>query len=325
MQFPKNIISSARFRSISTNNVEDLAQFQIKKNRSYTQLQAGVQNSYYAEANLGEVQIFREKLSVGSRIEASPADVFVPFAFVFPRSGDFRFCGKTHQENTIIQASGGAWDVCFKDSLDYVCTAFECSSLKYNYEKLTGRSLPQEWLTSQPVITYPDALLRYSHGVAKILREVQDRPAILKSTEAQRTLNAEVLKLALDALNPTIDLTDTIALQTNRIRGVRRVIDFLQAHADQVPTIAQLCDIAELSERSLEYGFREYLDITPIRYLRIVRLNGVRRDLLNITNHKTQVSDIALKWGFVEFGRFAGEYKQMFDELPSETMRKSKD
>ncbi len=322
MQIPKNVISDETFRSISTNNVEELAQFQIKKNRSYTQLQAGVQNCYYAEANLGEVQIFREQLSVGSRIEASPADIFIPFASVSPLSGEFRYCGNDRQENAILQASGGVWDVCFKDSVDFVGTAFDRNLMQYNYEKLTGRSLPQEWLVSQPAITCPDVLFRYSHGVAKILREVQDRPALLESTAALRTLNAEVLKLALDALSPTVDLNDTIKPQSNRIRGVHRVIDYLQAHADQVPAIVQLCDISGLSERSLEYGFREHLETTPIRYLRLVRLNGARRDLLNNTSHKTQVSDIALKWGFVEFGRFSGEYKQLFDELPSETNRK---
>jgi AraC family ethanolamine operon transcriptional activator len=31
--------------------------------------------------------------------------------------------------------------------------------------------------------------------------------------------------------------------------------------------------------------------------------------------------DIALRWGFLEFGRFAREYSRLFKELPSHTLR----
>ena len=81
-----------------------------------------------------------------------------------------------------------------------------------------------------------------------------------------------------------------------------------------------MCQIANLSERSLQYGFKEYLGITPVRYLRLLRLNRVRRDLLISDPKEDRVVDVALNWGFVELGRFAGEYRKLFQELPSSTL-----
>ena len=49
--------------------------------------------------------------------------------------------------------------------------------------------------------------------------------------------------------------------------------------------------------------------------------NVVRRDLRQGSASDTRVGDVAAKWGFWHLGRFAGDYKAMFGELPSETVR----
>jgi len=149
---------------------------------------------------------------------------------------------------------------------------------------------------------------------------VQNRPEILKKENAQRILADSILRLALAVLTKTTTINEQPVNQSNRVKGVRLVIDYLHHYADQVPTIPELCNIAKLSERNLQYAFNEYLGITPIRYLRLVRLNGVKRDLLLAQPKKDRIVDIALNWGFIELGRFAGKFRQLFQELPSVTL-----
>ena len=91
--------------------------------------------------------------------------------------------------------------------------------------------------------------------------------------------------------------------QSKRRQGVRHVIDYLHSYGANIPTIPELCKIANLSERNLQYGFKEYLGVTPTRYLRLLRLNGVRRDLLINYGKKDKIVDVALHWGFIELGR----------------------
>lgn len=321
MQFPQESDHSKQIRSISTSNIEELAQFQIHKNRRYTQLQSGCLNADYMEVNLGDVQLFRETLTAGARIEATPSAVFLPFAAIAPQSGVSNYCGRKVADNTLIQATGGAWDICFSDQLDYVCAAFDREILSTNVEQLIGKNMPIEWLESKAALIKPYQHQCYAQGVATVLQTVQSRPEILENSSLQRMLSAAILKLTLDALMSVTEYSKA-KLQSRRLQGVRRVIDYLQAHAASLPTMTELCKIAYLSERSLEYGFREYLGVTPVRYLRLVRLNGARRELLASTPKTNKVIDIALGWGFLELGRFAGEYRQLFHELPSETLYK---
>lgn len=83
-----------KVRGISTSNIDELALFQVNKNRRYTQLRAGKLEGDYSEINLGKLQVFREKLSTGALIEAAPAKRFVPFAALLSNFDDLNFCGK---------------------------------------------------------------------------------------------------------------------------------------------------------------------------------------------------------------------------------------
>ena len=102
---------------------------------------------------------------------------------------------------------------------------------------------------------------------------------------------------------------------------MKQVVDYLQVYAHELPNMQTLCTIANLSERTLQYVFLEYLGLTPVEYMRVVRLNHVNSDL-KLATGKTKITDIALKWGFIELGRFARDYKSLFLELPSKTLMK---
>jgi len=75
-----------------------------------------------------------------------------------------------------------------------------------------------------------------------------------------------------------------------------------------------------VSQRTLEYAFREKMGITPLQFLRGYRMNCARRDSSTAAPGSTTVTTVATGWGFSELGRFAGEYRRMFGELPSQTL-----
>ena len=65
------------------------------------------------------------------------------------------------------------------------------------------------------------------------------------------------------------------------------------------------------------------LDINPVAYIRTMRLNGVRRELKMANPHTDTVQDIAARWGFWHLSHFCTDYRLMFGELPSATLRHS--
>jgi AraC-like DNA-binding protein len=104
-------------------------------------------------------------------------------------------------------------------------------------------------------------------------------------------------------------------------RHVRRVREYLRAHAHEPVNAAKLAEVAGCSLRGLYAGFQDFCGVSPMQYLREVRLERVRADLL-AGGLSANVSGIALRWGFAHLGRFSAEYKARFGEHPSETLRR---
>lgn len=103
-------------------------------------------------------------------------------------------------------------------------------------------------------------------------------------------------------------------------RVVKAAEDFLHAHPDLLMLhVADLCRAAAVSERTLRNAFNEAFGMGPIRYLRIRRLNQVRRLLLNPQAAITSVTEAATRFEFFDLGRFARDYRHLFGEKPSET------
>jgi AraC-like DNA-binding protein len=56
-------------------------------------------------------------------------------------------------------------------------------------------------------------------------------------------------------------------------------------------------------------------------YLQQLRLSAAREEILSEMREKT-IAEIAMRWGYFHFGRFAADYKKRFGELPSHSRRK---
>jgi transcriptional regulator GlxA family with amidase domain len=104
------------------------------------------------------------------------------------------------------------------------------------------------------------------------------------------------------------------------------IVRIAEAHAlSQVGehlSVSDLCRVTGVSERTLEYAFREVMGLGPVAYLIRLRLHRVREGLLAGTHATTTVTTEALNWGFWHFGEFSRAYKNCFGELPSDTLRR---
>ena len=105
-----------------------------------------------------------------------------------------------------------------------------------------------------------------------------------------------------------------------RSRIVKVVEEYALAQQGANIHVTDLCRITGVSERTLEYAFKEVMGMTPVAFLAKLRLNRVRQALIAARLDSTTVAAEALRWGFWHFGEFARAYGQWFGELPSETL-----
>ena len=77
----------------------------------------------------------------------------------------------------------------------------------------------------------------------------------------------------------------------------------------------------KVSERTLRNVFHEYFGVSPLRYLQLRQLHQVYRALRVTEPRRGSVEHIFLQNGVWDFRRFVSRYRQVFGQLPSETLR----
>jgi transcriptional regulator GlxA family with amidase domain len=61
--------------------------------------------------------------------------------------------------------------------------------------------------------------------------------------------------------------------------------------------------------------------VSPLQYFQMLRLARVRRALMSARSLSVIVAKTATRFGFRQLGRFSVEYRTVFGESPSETLR----
>jgi AraC family ethanolamine operon transcriptional activator len=106
-------------------------------------------------------------------------------------------------------------------------------------------------------------------------------------------------------------------------RTLGPIFDYLHAHPQRPLRMAELCAITQVSERTLQNHFKRELGMTPKAFLSGQRLHGVHRELWRADPSTTAITDVANQWGFWHMGQFAADYRRLFAELPSVTLKRS--
>ncbi len=99
-------------------------------------------------------------------------------------------------------------------------------------------------------------------------------------------------------------------------RSLRTALAFIEANLAERITLGDIAEAAACSPRTISSAFRDRLGLSPLSYVRNLRLDRIRADILASTD---SVGTIAYRWGVSHLGRFAAEYRGRFAELPSDT------
>lgn len=168
-----------------------------------------------------------------------------------------------------------------------------------------------------------EAGMRWPAIHALLLNEL----ALADSGQGSHASRALVQELVMGSLLLTHPSNYSTQLRADRggagPRYVRRAMEYASARLDHPLTVAELAEAAGVSVRALQQGFRQAIGCSPLSWLRDRRLERARDELRAAQpGDGTLVTDVALRWGFSHFGRFAQLYARRFGERPSETLRR---
>ena len=184
-------------------------------------------------------------------------------------------------------------------------------------------------LSSFSVITpAPGTIARLRQIVGRLAVDDRDTPWILDDPQVGAAAASELLIAALDCLAPAAPypgLADNThsRRQASHAKLVHDAVERLEAGtADDHVQVGDVAEAVAVSERTLRNAFSEYTGVSPARYMKLRRLHRVHHALRNATPAENTVTQLESRFGVWEFGRFAREYRELFGELPSETLAK---
>jgi AraC-like DNA-binding protein len=104
-------------------------------------------------------------------------------------------------------------------------------------------------------------------------------------------------------------------------RPVRRAIDAMLAEPAYPFTVNDLARASDIGVRALQAAFHRNTGMSPMAYLRDLRLGRAHEDLRRARPDTETVADVAHRWGFSHLGRFAAAYRHRYGVAPSVTLR----
>ncbi|WP_409235886.1 AraC family transcriptional regulator [Streptomyces sp. PA5.6] len=152
--------------------------------------------------------------------------------------------------------------------------------------------------------------------VRSLLAQLDSADPLFRRAELQRG-QVRCLVTALLLAQPhshTAELHD--GPRTGHPRPLREALAFIEANLAERLGLDAIANAAGCSPRTLNSLFRGRLGLSPMSYVRTLRLDRIREDILTSTD---PIGTIAYRWGVAHLGRFAREYRDRFAELPSET------
>jgi AraC-like DNA-binding protein len=184
---------------------------------------------------------------------------------------------------------------------------------------ITGRDLTPP---RDPVRVIPCAAamarLQDLHAAVEVLAEAT--PETLERPEVVRGLEQSLVASLVECEASAEPQEERWAQRCHEtvMRRFRRVID---ENHDQALYLPELCAAINVPERTLRLCCQEHLGMGPKQYLALRRVHLARRALRAADPRVATVTEIATRYGFWHFGRFAGLYRSLFGEAPSATLR----
>lgn len=163
-----------------------------------------------------------------------------------------------------------------------------------------------------------EASRRWQAALAALARSLRAGGPESPAWHGAKVMAAEAF---LEAFPPQRDELPAVLGQPRNAR-LRAAVQYINDHAAEPVTIAELSEASGLSVRSVQESFRRVFDVSPLTYLRHVRLDHVRAELLELDPQLGAVGDVARRWGFAHLGRFSASYVERFGEYPKQTLRR---
>jgi AraC-like DNA-binding protein len=225
-------------------------------------------------------------------------------------------------EAIVFQPVGGARVDPLPADCRLLAIKIEQSALENQLEEALGRPI------AGPVALAPSMDVSHGPGLSwaklagLLVSDMLDPAGLTSSPLVAERLAESLIRGLLVAVDHPYREALTRPDTSYHPRPLRLALDAMRADPAHPYSVDDLARLAGVSVRALQAIFHRHTGLTPIAYLRELRLARVHDELRRAVPGETTVAQVAHRWGFGHLGRFAAAYRDKYGVAPSETLRR---
>ena len=290
-------------------------------NQQYEQLSSGRFHGDFELLQLEETHVFRESANRTLVQSGHVCTGMVALAVVRRVGSESRYCGTALRDGSVFGAGDGAeFHFLAGADMDLTAVSVPLANLERLRQALADSDAPAQFQHND-VLTLDAGSETALQTLIDHALQVAAQTPVLAQSNARRMLSLALTEAVLQCTQQIQTPSKGLGI-SNKRRIVAKARAYMQQHSETVLAVPDICKAIGTSRRALQYAFEDVLQISPVTYLRLMRLNRVRASLLQPTT--ASVGDTAARWGFWHLSRFAAEYKALFGELPSTTLQRGR-
>jgi len=312
--------------TVHLDDVDEQAGMLTGWKQEYQQLGCGRFSGTLSSVNAGEFTLIRETTNKALHETVMPPGDTMVMSMCLAGENAPRFNGKLIDQNSLLIMDGRrSHDIRTKGDLELL-------GVVVNRDHFFFNTCEQDARIADAAIK--SSITQLAPGAADMLRQyfimishvLQNRSDPLSARLSPRMLAAGVLSnisLAVSLSNPD-QFSAALPQHKRRHRISQEAIDYMRKNAGEEIGILDVCAAVHVSRRTLQYCFEERLGMSPLQYLKALRLNQARRQLKHLMQMQVRhcnehtIANIAALCGFNHASHFASDYKRMFGQLPSQ-------
>lgn len=293
--------------------------------QEYTQLDRGSFTGSIKSVTGRNMQIFRESMNRAvDQLASAPEETYV-IGLPTIIEGDASWGGEQVKVDSLITLDKNA-ELLFRTShlSEITAAVISAQHLEEYAERVEGIELRKLMENVNPVEIIPidvaHRLLSALNSSTDYIAKNGDNPNL---QHILRHFEDSLMDTCLQALLHASDCKEKYYGQRIHRYIVNRVRELTLSSDGDCLTIGEICINLCISRRTLNHAFSRVLGITPVEYMRNLRLHRIRSELQS-SPYETTIANVAAKWGFWHTSLFSRYYRELFGECPSETLVRSK-
>ncbi|NEP01448.1 MAG: AraC family transcriptional regulator [Symploca sp. SIO2E9] len=316
--------SNQKIVSKSFTDVDSFKEFFEYENKEIIQLSPGSLQAEFLSIQIGNLYFVCNQANQGIQFSGEGKKEYISFAILWS-DNEKKYYSLRHPvepQRTIFGFNNTEADEIFPQGATLTHIIIPVKTFDAYADQLQRHDLDDNFRSKNHVNLLPTGIKEIKDYLKQLVELAVQKPTWLQKPHIEELVTDDFLPLLISKI-PTKRNSKGSLKPSRRAKLIAQAEKETLAYLKKPLTLKQLAQNLESSSSALSYGFQDLFGISPMRYLKVRRLNAMRERLKASEAESCTIAILASEFGFYNPSHFTRDYKSMFGELPSDTLQKT--